>query len=283
MTEEPEKEEGAAGEEETLEAVEVPKKRIVIIDSTEKTLDEAISALRKGEYTVIGAETTEEFFEVTKWKKATEKEGDSGIKAVTPDHYWEITKGNVPDLLITDLEIKDMDGWELIFSIKFDNRNYEYWNLPIMVRTEQPITIETAKKFQAESIYDYFPKTLKGKDLLKKIDNLFITKEKLSETKKKIAENLSYTAAKEYERIFLATRIRLKYLHALKTMLNALKEGGGDAQEIRNIQEMVFLQNRDVIKYERRKREIKRKLKEAEVKKDDGGAENKPGVKAETD
>jgi DNA-binding response OmpR family regulator len=264
------------------EEIEEIKKRIVVVDSKEKTLDEAIKALRKGEYYVIGVETAEEFFEVTKSKATANETPD--IKAVTPETYWDITKAQLPDLLITDLDIRDLDGWEFIFRIKFDNRYYEYWTIPIIVRTDEQITVETVKKLQAESIYDYFPKKIKGKELLQKIDKFFETKEKLSETKKEITDNIGSVVAKEYERIFLAARIRLKYIHALKVKLEELRLVGGDPQEIKNLQDVIYLQNRDVIKYERRKLEIKKTLKKKKkVKEDERGAEDRANVKAEAD
>jgi CheY-like chemotaxis protein len=258
------------------------KRRIIVIDSMEKTLDEAIGALRKGEYSVIGVETAEEFFDVTKGKATANEESD--IKAVTPEAYWEIAKGNVPDLLITDLNIRDLDGWELLYRLKFDNRYYEYWNIPIIVRTDAPITIETVKKIPAESIHDYFSKKIKGKELLQKIDKFFETKKKLGDTKKEITDNIGFVVAKEYGRIFLAARIRLKYVYALKARMERLKEEGGDPQEIKNLQDVSYLQNRDVIKYERRKLEIKKTLKEKKkVKKIDRGAEDRANAKVKAD
>ena len=252
---------------------EAVKRKIIVVDSKEKTLDEAISTLRKGEYNVIGVESTEEFFEVTKTQ--TFREG-SEIKAVTPEEYWKIANTPKLDLLITDIDIKDLDGWEFIFRMKFDNRFYEYWETPILVRSDIPITIETVKKMQAERIHDYMPKSVKGKELLAKVDKYFETRSKIAETKKDIVHVAGFRTANEYERLSLAIRIRLIYAHALKTRLEKLKAEEGDADEIKKIQETLYLQNRELIKYERRKREIKNLVKK--VKKDDGGngAEKKP-------
>jgi CheY-like chemotaxis protein len=287
-TEGEEKKEGALGEEEavkpgeeTPEEEEEPKKRIIIVDSQEKSLDEAISALRKGEYTVVGVESAKEFFEVTSQERV--QKDDSNLKAINPEEFWELTKGNVPDVLITDLDIKDQYGWEFIFTLKFDNRYYEYRDIPILVRSDEPITIETVKKIQAESIHDYIPKSVKGEALLEKVDKYFETREKLSEKKKEIAEAMGYRAANEYERIALAIRIRLKYLGGLKTKLEDLKKEEGDSSEIKQIQDVFYLQNRELIKYERRKREINKLLKEKKVKEDDGGAGTQPGTEIETD
>jgi DNA-binding response OmpR family regulator len=253
VEEEKEVEEEPVGEEEI-------KKRIIIVDSQEKSLDGAISALRKGDYNVIGVESTEEFFEIT--QRVYSKTEESEIKTVSPEAFWELMKGDAPDLLITDLDLKDLDGWEFVMLLKFDNRYYEFREVPIIVWTDAPITVETVKKVQSESIYDYIPKSVKGKELLKKIDNFFETREKLAERKKEIAKVLSYVVANEYERISLAIRVRLKYLHALKTSLEALKKEEGDPGEIKKIQETYYLKNRELIKHERRRREIKHLLKD---------------------
>jgi CheY-like chemotaxis protein len=246
-------------EEEPVEEEEEIKKRIIIVDSQEKSLDGAISALRKGDYNVIGVESTEEFFEIT--QKIYSKTEESEIKTVSPEAFWELAKGDAPDLLITDLDLKDLDGWEFVMLLKFDNRHYEFREVPIIVWTDAPITVETVKKVQSESIYDYIPKSVKGKELLQKIDSFFETREKLAERKKEIAEALSYVVANEYERISLAIRVRLKYLHALKTSLESLKSEEGDPDEIKKIQETYYLKNRELIKHERRRREIKHILK----------------------
>jgi CheY-like chemotaxis protein len=273
-------EEAEKPEEETPEE-ELLKKRIIIVDSKGKTLDEAISALRKGEYTVVGVETAKEFFEVT--QKNRSKEDSDNIKSITPEEFWDLTKGNVPDLLITELDINDQYGWEFIFSLKYDNRFYEYRDIPIIVRSEEPITIETVKKIQAEAIHDYISKSVKGNGLLEKVDKYFETREKLSEKKKEIAEVLGYRVANEYERISLAIRIRLKYLSALKGKLENLKKEEGDSGEIKEIQDVFYLQNQDLIKYERRKREINKLLRDKKVKEDDSGAGTKPGTETKAD
>jgi CheY-like chemotaxis protein len=246
-------------EEEVVEE-EIIKKIIVVVDSKEKTLDSTISALRKREdYQVVGVESTKEFFEVTSID--LEKERKSDVRAITPDEYWKIAKGKVPDLIITDLDLKDLDGWEFIFRLKFDNRYYEYKNAPILVLTDSPIEIETTKKVQAESIHDYIPKSIKGKELLKKVENYFETMEKLGEKKKEFKTLVGHVVASEYVRLSLAVRIRLKYLKSLKKRLEILKEIGGKPSEIKILEDVVYLEKRNIIKYERRKNEIKKLVK----------------------
>jgi CheY-like chemotaxis protein len=249
------------GQEEIEE--EVPKKRIVVVDSNEKELDKTISALRKGEYTVVGVESAKEFFEIT---EINIKRDEGDAKAVTPEEYWEMQREGHPDLLITDLDLRDLDGWEFIYRLKYEGRYFEYKEIPIIVRTDVPITIETTKKFQAESIHDYIPKSVKGKELLQKIDKYFDVRERLLERKKEAVPLLGYRVADEYVRISFAIRIRLKYLFALKERLEEIKREGEDQEEIKKLEEIYYLQRRELIKYERRKLEIKKILK---VKKDE--------------
>ncbi|HDY74790.1 MAG TPA: response regulator [Euryarchaeota archaeon] len=256
------------GEEEEAER---PKRFIVIVDSMERELDEAISAIRKGEYRVVGVESAEEFFEVTRGRDEKRSE-ELNKKAITPDEYWTLARGNTPDLVITALDLKDLEGWEFIMRLKFDNRFYEYQNVQVMVRTDEPVTVETVKKVQAESIVDYFPKSVGGADLLAKVDKYFVMREKLSARKSKIAEAISHVVGSEYERISLAIRIRLKYTAALKAEAEKLKEAGAAAAEIKNLEDIVYLETSNIINYERRRREIKKLLKKKQVKDDDGGS-----------
>lgn len=254
---------------------EEPRKRIIIVDSKEKSLDRAISILRKGGYSVVGVESREEFLEVMRGGQARERAGD---RSVTPEEYWRLQTGELPDLIITDLDLRDYDGWEFIFDLKFDNRYYEYREVPIIVRTEEPITADTVGRVQSESIHDYLPKSMDGKELQKKIDGYFETRAKLAKVKEDITDVLGARVAEEYERITLAARIRLKYIHALQTRVDALKEEGAAADEIKRLEQSLFLQRREAIKYERRRREIKKKLKE---KKDDGSRGSDEGGEGE--
>ncbi len=242
------------------EEEEEPKRWVLIVDSNEKDLDDAISALRKGKYQGVGVESAEEFFEVT--KGGDEKRNQqSKKKAITPDEFWTLAKGNTPDLVITELDIKDLEGWEFIMRLKFDNRFYEYQNVPIMVRTSEPVTVETIKKVQAESIVDYFPKSVKGADLLAKVDKYFEMREKLSKKKGEIAGLISHVVGNEYERLSLAIRIRLKYAAALKAEAEKLREVGAATAEIKNIEDPFYLEKSNIFKYELRRREIKKLLK----------------------
>ncbi len=250
--------------EEKPEEIEEPKKRIIVVDSKVKSLDDAISALRKGNYIVAGVESTEEFFAITSIESRKLEEKES--KAITPEEYWKLSKGAVPDLLITAIDLNDLDGWEFILRLKFDNRYYEYKEMPVIVRTDVPITIETTKKIASESVHDYIPKSIKGKELLEKIDKYFETKQKLEETKKRVVSAAGYRVANEFERISLAIRIKLRYLQALKDKIKLLEDEGGQGLEIKKLEEAIYLGKREIIKYERRRKEIKAILKE---KKDD--------------
>lgn len=264
---------GTLDEEEAAEEEEV-KKRIVVVDSQEKTLDKTISALRKGEYKVIGVESAKEFFEVTEGKSLDH------TKIEIPDEYYEAISSGLPDLIITDLDLKDLDGWEFIFQLKFENRYYEYREVPILVFTNEPVTPETPKKIQAESIHDYIPKAIKGEELLEKVNRYFELREKLEARKMKFKDAVGYRVAAEYERITLARRIRLKYLGALTSSLEALKNGGGDPAQIKSLEDIIYNEKRNLIKYERRRMEIK-KLVKSKVKEDDGGTRTE--AKAEAD
>jgi len=213
------------------EAVEEEeKKRIVVLDSDEKRLDDVISALRKAGYSAVGVESASELLEV-------------------------IGK-QTPDLVITELKLRDMDGWELIFQLKFDNRYYDYWDLPIIVYTSEPITVETVKRVQAERIHDYLPKSLKAEELAERITRYFETREKIGERKEALRKALGYGIADEYERIALARRVRLRYAHALKERLERLREDGAERRELKVLQDHLHLENRQILTYEKRRMEI---------------------------
>lgn len=254
------------------EEAPVIKKRIFVVDSKEKTLDEAIKALRKGDFNVVGVEGAAEFFHVTSMDIHRE---ESDKKFVTPDEYWQIQWEKVPDLIITDTDLRDHYGWEFIFDLKFDPRYYEYKEVPVIVRSDEAIGVETVKRLQAESIHDYIPKTVKGDELLKKVESYFETLQKLEEAKKEIKKFLGHRVGEEYKRLNLAIRINLKYLAALKKIIEESKKEEGYSGDLKEAEEVYYLRNRELIRYERRKREIKKLLK---VKKDERADSNGDGT-----
>ncbi len=254
-----------APDDETAPEEEKVEKRIVVVDSEEKSLDKTISALRKGGYKVIGVESTKEFFEVTGGK------GLDHTRIEIPDEYYAAISSGLPDLIITDLDLKDLDGWEFIYRLKFENTYYEYKEVPLLVLTNEPITPETPKKIQAESIHDYLPKTIKGEVLLEKVDRYFELREKLNARKMEFKGAVGYRVAAEYERITLARRIRLKYLGALSSSLETLKNTGGDPAQIKGLEDIIHNEKRNIINYERRRMEIKKLVKSKKVKEDDRG------------
>jgi|GEM_PF-3988815 len=97
-------------------------------------------------------------------------------------------------------------------------------------------------------------------------------REKLSAKKSEIAGAISHVVGAEYERLSLAMRIRLKYTAALKAEAEKLREADAAAQDIKNLEDVVFLEKNNIIKYERRRREIKKLLKKKQVKDDDRGS-----------
>jgi DNA-binding response OmpR family regulator len=85
--------------------------------------------------------------------------GDEGYiinTAQTGKGCLNVMEQNLPDLVVLDIEIPDMDGWELIEKIK------KNWEIPVIIITSKPPVIEDFMRISKVSDYLMKPVTLDG-------------------------------------------------------------------------------------------------------------------------
>ncbi len=117
-------------------------------------------------------------------------EAAHGIEAI------DVLKDNKVDLIITDLMMPWMDGFELIESINGDER---FSKIPLLVVSAR-ISGDDQEKVLYKGINDYLHKPFSKNELVLRIDNLIKQKEKYSDDSNKLFENLADKNLAEVEK-----------------------------------------------------------------------------------
>jgi DNA-binding response OmpR family regulator len=86
--------------------------------------------------------------------------GEEGLKIIHQDH---------PDLVLLDLMMPDMDGWEVYQHMKADETTK---NIPVIVVTARAQSIDKVLGLHIAKVDDYIAKPFSPQELLNSIDNV---------------------------------------------------------------------------------------------------------------
>lgn len=82
----------------------------------------------------------------------------------------EKVRANPPDLILLDLMMPDMDGWEVYQQIKADEKTKE---IPVIVVTAKAQSIDKVLGLHIAKVDDYIAKPFSPQDLLNSVDKVF--------------------------------------------------------------------------------------------------------------
>jgi CheY-like chemotaxis protein len=106
------------------------------------------------------------------------EKGYTTLKAGSGKACLEILKKQIPDLILLDVRMEPMDGWQTLSHIK---KNPDFRTIPVLMLTAARLTTETAKRYNI-CIDDYIAKPFQLEDLAKAIEGILARKQKLEET-----------------------------------------------------------------------------------------------------
>ena len=87
---------------------------------------------------------------------------------------WEIIKSNLPDLVLLDLMMPDIDGWEVYQKMRDDIATKD---IPVIVITAKAQNIDRVLGLHIAKVEDYITKPFKPEDLVESVER-FIEKQK---------------------------------------------------------------------------------------------------------
>ena len=99
-----------------------------------------------------------------------EREGFEVIGAVGGSRGLESVAREKPDLVLLDLMMPDIDGWEVYRRMKADE---ELAKIPVIVVTAKAQSIDKVLGLQVAKVDDYITKPFGPKELLESINRIF--------------------------------------------------------------------------------------------------------------
>ena len=90
--------------------------------------------------------------------------GEEGLKIIRKEH---------PDLILLDLMMPDMDGWEVYQKMKADEA---IKNIPVIVVTARAQSIDKVLGLHIARVDDYIAKPFSPQELLNSVDNVLARK-----------------------------------------------------------------------------------------------------------
>jgi len=88
------------------------------------------------------------------------REGQVGLQAI---------KEELPDLILLDLMMPDMDGWEIFRQIKNDDATM---NIPIIVITAKAQTVDKVLGLEIAKVDDYISKPFRPHELVERVEKV---------------------------------------------------------------------------------------------------------------
>jgi DNA-binding response OmpR family regulator len=124
-----------------------PAKKIIYVEDDPEMIDLVIMILNRRGYQVKGAHG-----------------GREGL---------DMIQRELPDLVLLDLMMPDMDGWDVYQQIK---SNAQTQNTPVIVITAKAQAIDRILGLQIAKVDDYISKPFRPKELLESIDRVLNAK-----------------------------------------------------------------------------------------------------------
>lgn len=127
-------------------------KRLAYIEDETEMIDLVRLILGRRGYTVMGANG-----------------GREGI---------DLIRQELPDLVLLDLMMPDMDGWDVYHQIKSDEMTRD---IPVIVITAKALNIDKVLGLQVAKVEDYIAKPFSPQELLERVDQVLSRQGKSSQ------------------------------------------------------------------------------------------------------
>ncbi|HWQ64307.1 MAG TPA: response regulator [Methanospirillum sp.] len=159
---------------------------IMVIDDSPFIVDIFVTMLERGGYTVYSANS-----------------GPEGI---------ELLKSVTPDLILLDIMMEPMDGWETLVAVK---QNFETKDIPVMMLTAKQLTPQEAQEY-GMYIEDYILKPVTHSELYSAIEGVINRRQQIQDDMKKAKEGgFEELLINEYGRLVKSVEITKRLLKLL--------------------------------------------------------------------
>ncbi|MDN7024672.1 response regulator [Methanoculleus sp. FWC-SCC1] len=143
-----------------------------------------------------------------------ERGGYRPITAYSGEEALTVLKDSVPDLILLDIMMEPMDGWETLENVK---GNPATKNIPVLMLTAKPLTPEEAREYGVY-IEDYILKPTTHHQLYDAIERVLQRRHSISADIERAKEaGIDQRIIDEYERLSKSVDINKRLLKILET------------------------------------------------------------------
>ena len=182
--------------------------------------------------------------------------GHDPILAESHDECLEKLKEHRPDLILLDIMMPEVDGWETLKAIK---KNPDTRDIPVAMLT---VVVPTYKDFIDRDVYSlvhYIIKPFTTENLMEKVSSIFQFQNRVAKESVEITQKLAKDISEEYSKLLRMVSIHEKLMKLVKSFYS------GREQFLRDKTEQLFtLQIRTIDSYKNRLDEIRQDVEEVE-------------------
>lgn len=182
-------------------------------------------------------------------KKILNSENYKTMQAYGGKECLEKIRKEKPDLILLDIMMRPMDGWETLELIKKDENLKD---IPVSMLTVIALTPEIMRKRDIENIENYIVKPFSKKELLLKVREILEETEQIKNEFISVKKKKGREIAKDLEDLRKKIERHTKLMAVLKK--HSSKSGISDTKS------MLALENRRIKQWEMKLKEIKEEL-----------------------
>ena len=125
--------------------------------------------MNKKKKKIVYIEDDEEMIELV--RRILSRKGYRVIGAIGGQEGLEVTRRVTPDLVLLDLWMPDIDGWDVFQQIRVDESTK---HIPVIVITAKSKEIDKILGLQIAKVDDYISKPFSPQELLESVEKLLI-------------------------------------------------------------------------------------------------------------
>ena len=158
-----------------------------------------------------------------------ESENYDVMKAYSGEECLEKIRVEKPDLILLDVMMKPMDGWQILNSLKLDE---DLSSIPVSMLTVVLMTPEIMEDKPVDNIENYILKPFSKDGLLSDVKEIFKEEEEVSSIVYLLEEDDNSSLAEEYESLAKAVN---RHRKLLKVLLESTKTEFVEGESVENV------------------------------------------------
>jgi len=162
-------------------------------------------------------------------KDMLESEGYKTMWAYGGQECLDKIRRETPDLILLDIIMEPMDGWQTLDAIKADER---LRSIPVSMLTIVPLTPEVLKGKAIENIENYIVKPFSKKELLQKVRDILGMEDDIQDKVASLRKKVGKAVAEEYERLVKYVN---RHTRLVRTLEECIEREGTSSSTARNI------------------------------------------------